>query len=88
MGCALGLDEGQVWGGCTELVMLGEVVTLGGSAERVKRGRVTAPMALRSDLSVEWSAAGTSGDERGERGSGVEWLIVRFVLSVVGPEWS
>ena len=25
----LGLDEGQVWGGCAEFVMPGEVVTLG-----------------------------------------------------------
>ena len=29
MGCALGLDEGQVWGGYAELVMPGEVVTFG-----------------------------------------------------------
>ena len=29
MGWVLGLDEGQVWGCCAELVMPGEVVTLG-----------------------------------------------------------
>lgn len=30
MGCPLSLDEGQVWCGCAELVMPGEVVTLCG----------------------------------------------------------
>ena len=37
MGWALGLDEGQVWGGCAELV------TLGGAAQ----------MACRSGLRLE-----------------------------------
>ena len=45
-------------------------------------------MALRSGLIEELSAAGASGDERGERGTGVEGLIVRFVLPAVRLEWS
>ena len=61
-------------GGCAELVMTGKVVTLGGvSAEGGKRGQITAPIALRSGLIGEWSAAGASGGERCERGYGCRW---------------
>lgn len=40
-------------------------------------------MALRLDLSGEWSAAGASGDERGERGYRCRWAD-RAVCAVGG----
>ncbi len=76
-------------GGCAELVMTGKVVTLGGvSDEGWKRGQITAPIALRSGLIGEWSAAGVSGMNVVSGDMGVDGVIVRFVLSTVRPEWS
>lgn len=45
-------------------------------------------MALRSGLSVEWSAAGEVATNCVTGDMGVDGMIVRFVLSTVRPEWS
>ena len=51
IGWALGLDEGQVWGGCAELVMPGEVVTLGGRWEGKTRTNICSD---GSSFGFEW----------------------------------